>query len=169
MEKRHPNFKDIAGLKFGKLTVVKFLYTKKTGKSGKVAYWECLCDCGNGYVARAFNLKSGQLISCGCAYKDMGKRMIKPDNAHPKNTLYNLYVQRCKKRKISLSMDKESLIKLVSLDCYYCGIDYTINRKQKYGEFKCNGLDRIDNNKGYEIDNVLTCCQYCNAIRIDMY
>ncbi len=167
MTNRHSNFKDRTNKKYGKLTVVKFLYTKQTGKSGKNAFWECRCDCGNLCIVSGFNLGSGSTKSCGCAYKDMGKRMVKPDNAHSKNALYNLYVQRCKSRKLEL-MDKLTLLSIVIEPCYYCGLDYSINKKFKYSEFKCNGLDRIDNSIGYLKDNVLPCCQYCNAIRMDV-
>lgn len=167
MEKKHSNFKDIIGQKFGKLTAIKFLFTKKTGKSGKNAYWGCVCSCGNFHIASGYGLRYGQVTSCGCAYRDMGLRMIKPNNAHSKNTLYNLYIQRCKKRKINL-MSKNDLLNIVINPCYYCNLDYSINKKQKHTEFKCNGLDRIDNNEGYELNNVLPCCQYCNAIRMDV-
>ncbi len=30
------------------------------------------------------------------------------------------------------------------------------------GNFKYNGLDRIDSNEGHTIDNVVPCCKYCN-------
>jgi hypothetical protein len=167
MEKRHPNFKDITGMKFGKLTAIRFVFSKKTGKSGKNAYWECKCDCGNVHIGTGYNLRSGQLISCGCAYQDMGQRMVKPNNTSPKNNLYNLYIQRCKGRR-EFSLSKEQLFALVVNPCYYCGIDFSINKKTKYGQFKCNGLDRINNLNGYTMDNVLPCCHYCNAIRMDV-
>ena len=34
--------------------------------------------------------------------------------------------------------------------------------KVYYEELKSNGLDRVDNNKGYTIDNVVPCCKRCN-------
>lgn len=40
--------------------------------------------------------------------------------------------------------------------CYYCSGNIEI-----YG----SGLDRIDNSKGYEKDNVLPCCGRCNIMR----
>ena len=43
MDKR---IKNIVGQKFGRLTVIKYLYSKK-----HKPYWLCQCDCGNEYVA----------------------------------------------------------------------------------------------------------------------
>jgi hypothetical protein len=33
--------------------------------------------------------------------------------------------------------------------------------------FCYNGLDRVDNGKGYEIDNVVPCCKECNYAKCD--
>jgi len=49
--------------------------------------------------------------------------------------------------------------KLISKPCYYCEDFFAA--KSKYG----SGLDRIDNTKGYTVDNVLPCCKQCNSIR----
>lgn len=62
-EKNKP--KDILGMKFGKLLVIKFLYMRQDN-----AYWMCLCDCGSDIVIPAFNLKSGNTRSCGCSSKE---------------------------------------------------------------------------------------------------
>jgi hypothetical protein len=45
----------------------------------------------------------------------------------------------------------------ISSGCFYCGADLlTIGGVS---------LDRIDNSKGYTLDNVLPCCGNCNMIR----
>ena len=38
-------------------------------------------------------------------------------------------------------------------DCFYCG---------KPGP---NGIDRVDNNKGYELSNCVPCCKHCNYVK----
>jgi len=43
-------------------------------------------------------------------------------------------------------------------NCHYCG-------KHSVEEVKLNGLDRVDNNRGYHIDNVVTCCEQCNVAK----
>lgn len=43
------------------------------------------------------------------------------------------------------------------LPCTYCG-----------SEIKTIGLDRIDNSRGYEIDNITPCCYICNRMRMQL-
>lgn len=55
--------KNIAGVRFGKLTVVAL--ADKRGANG-VYYWLCKCDCGKDHTVSATNLKNGSTRSCGC-------------------------------------------------------------------------------------------------------
>lgn len=54
---------DLTGQKFGKLKVIKLLYSTAQGN-----VWQCLCDCGNIVNARAQDLKNGDKVSCGCVH-----------------------------------------------------------------------------------------------------
>lgn len=51
--------------------------------------------------------------------------------------------------------------KLITQSCHYCS--NCLAPKKASGV----GLDRIDNTKGYQLDNVLPCCGVCNSIRND--
>ena len=54
--------KNLVGMKFGKLTVVKFHGINKGG-----AYlWDCKCDCGNLCTVIGSRLNNGLTKSCGC-------------------------------------------------------------------------------------------------------
>lgn len=54
--------KDISGQRFGRLTVLCL-----AGRSlGHVAYWVCVCDCGEETIARGTSLRDGSIKSCGC-------------------------------------------------------------------------------------------------------
>jgi hypothetical protein len=64
-----------------------------------------------------------------------------------------------KKRKILWSLTFEEYSKLIKLSCDYC------DNKLGLVVGRSTGLDRIDNSKGYEIDNVVSCCYPCNAIK----
>ena len=50
-------------------------------------------------------------------------------------------------------------VKLLQQGCHYCGEGLENSTK--------SGLDRINNSKGYTLDNVLPCCGACNQIRGD--
>lgn len=56
---------NIAGQKFGRLTVIKYAYTIK-----KIAFWLCKCECGNEKIVRGNDLRRGKIKSCGCFRKD---------------------------------------------------------------------------------------------------
>lgn len=58
----------------------------------------------------------------------------------------------------TLDFTKDELKNILNDKCYYCGDD-----KSKMG------LDRIDNNKGHTLDNVVVCCELCNMTRGDRY
>lgn len=40
-----------------------------------------------------------------------------------------------------------------------------MNKAEKLKAIKNIGCDRIDNNKGHSIDNVVPCCNICNTVR----
>lgn len=56
---------EMLGRRFGRLTVVRHAGTAGRGK-GRVALWECRCDCGKDVIRRGRNLRGGSTRSCGC-------------------------------------------------------------------------------------------------------
>ena len=59
--KKPVNFKDLTGMRFGNLTVI------KEAPSNSSTKWECKCDCGNITIVFANNLlKGNHTTSCGC-------------------------------------------------------------------------------------------------------
>jgi hypothetical protein len=61
-----PNFKDITGQVFSRLTVQK----RDIKNKNRCAVWLCLCSCGNTVKAVGKDLRYGHVQSCGCLYKD---------------------------------------------------------------------------------------------------
>lgn len=59
-----PPFKDIIGMKFGRLTVIKLAYTKRASKI--LYYYLCKCDCGKEHIVLKSSLLNGLTKSCGC-------------------------------------------------------------------------------------------------------
>ena len=61
-----PNKLELAGQKFGRLTVI-----GEAGKDKRGNYlWECQCECGNTLVTIARPLRIGRTVSCGCYNKE---------------------------------------------------------------------------------------------------
>lgn len=58
--------RDLAGQKFGRLTV---LYELPERKNGKIQ-WRCRCDCGSEKDVLSTSLTSGHTQSCGCLQKE---------------------------------------------------------------------------------------------------
>lgn len=66
-------FKDLSGLKFGRLTVLK-QGESRIGKNGKpLTFWKCLCECGNIVEVYAGSLTSKLTTSCGCLQKEKAR------------------------------------------------------------------------------------------------
>lgn len=60
-------FIDLAGQKFGRLTVVE---QQGKSKDGRIL-WLCICDCGNEKVVSGHDLKNEDTKSCGCLLKEI--------------------------------------------------------------------------------------------------
>lgn len=74
------NTKNEIGNKYGKLTVIS--RSDKKDKS-RLAYWDCLCECGNKVVVSGSNLRTGNTTSCGCVAKDVvSKRSFKDETGN---------------------------------------------------------------------------------------
>ena len=64
---------------------------------------------------------------------------------------------------------KEKFKKLTSSNCNYCGESPSkIKKTDCGGEYKYNGLDRLNSNIGYIESNVVSCCWKCNASKTNM-
>jgi len=66
-------FKDLTGMRFGRLTVIGIAGHDNYGK----LLWRCKCDCGNERVTHGRSLQNGMCKSCGClnleAKREMGR------------------------------------------------------------------------------------------------
>ena len=60
---------DLAGKRFGKLTVLEEYGRDKSGQ----ILWRCLCDCGQYTTVLRGNLRSGITKSCGCFAREQAK------------------------------------------------------------------------------------------------
>lgn len=57
----HKFYEDLSGKKIGKLTVI-----KKSDKSDRRLYWDCICECGKEITVKGDHLRQKNQLSCGC-------------------------------------------------------------------------------------------------------
>jgi len=62
---------DLAGARFGRLTVVRLDAQQEHGKHAR---WVCVCDCGTECVAPSKHLRAGEKRSCGCLAREVGAK-----------------------------------------------------------------------------------------------
>lgn len=61
------------------------------------------------------------------------------------------------KRGLSYNLTREQFMSFWQMPCSYCG-----------DSIDTIGIDRVDNAKGYEMDNVVSCCGVCNHAKAKM-
>lgn len=157
---------NLTGQIFTRLTVIEKVENNKWGD----VQWLCRCICGNEVIVRSYNLKSGASKSCGCLQKEIVKKIrILPKGEGAFNNLYYSYKEHARKRNIEWNLTKKQFKILTKGNCIYCGIEpLQVNHPKRHnGDYIYNGIDRVDNNKGYIIDNCVSCCGYCNWAKKD--
>jgi hypothetical protein len=70
---------------------------------------------------------------------------------------YIEYKNRASKKNLEFILSHDEYLFMITQDCYLCG--------KKSNSHHLNGIDRIDNNKGYTLDNVNSCCANCNYMK----
>lgn len=61
-----------------------------------------------------------------------------------------------KKRGLSLCLEQDDVLKMMKEPCFYC---------ERIGDNISHSLDRLDNEREYTANNVVTCCSQCNHMK----
>ena len=142
---------DYVGMKFGKLTVIKYLYHTEYDQR----IFECLCDCGNVGKFNIYNIKhkNKNPVSCGCWRNDVIDHW---------QTQWKRFLADAKKRNHIVMITIDEFIRISQSNCEYCGEPPTLKMINRSCKYKRNGIDRVDNFVGYELTNCVPCCWICN-------
>jgi len=130
------------------------------------------CECGEQFsLSRQYKFKNTMQLRC--------KQCKRKENMQP-NVGERAAYKRVKSdamrggREFDLPLDW--FLEAIHMPCHYCGrvdqnsINVASKRKGEFliKDFKYNGLDRLNNDIGYVIENVVPCCFVCNRAKNSM-
>lgn len=151
----------IVGQRFGRLGVVA---ESRHGPSRV----ECACDCGATKWFGRSNVRLGGSTSCGCFRRELTSTR---GGSGWLGEMYRQTLRNAASRGLTCTLTRDDVEKLVAMDCHYCGAP-PANRRSSgplaAPKCKVNGIDRVDNARGYEPDNVAPCCPTCNGAKCTM-
>ena len=160
--------KDETGNRYGKLVVLERAGSYNyRGSLSVVATWMCQCDCGNKTVVHGAHLRSGATQSCSCLVGTVGPGRRLPKGESAFRRIVRSYARSAAKADRVWELTNREAKTLMGQPCHYCGgepnnISFA---KKDNGAFIYNGLDRLDNSKGYTLENVVPCCWACNRAK----
>ena len=95
---------------------------------------------------------------------------IKASKIVATNTKYCEYKSKAKFRSIPFELTKIEFASLIFQNCYYCNRSssnvykrYNKGCRKSHTPILYNGVDRIDNDGGYFLENCVPCCKICNG------
>ena len=153
-----------------------FMYTTPSNK--KEWRWECKCDCGEIFTSRE-NQIPNRYGCISCTHKKSGMETAQKKAKGLKhvgliNRLLKDYKAGAVKRNYEFTLTFDDFVKLLAGNCAYCGSEPEVHEYEKQymqvleEPYKHNGIDRIDPNKGYTLENCVSCCSKCNYAKHEM-
>lgn len=158
---------DLTGRRFGFRTVIAFAGHKP--EYGNAFLWLCRCNCGSEDVVAGGALRSGTAHMCQhCSNSALHKRNLLPDDLAAFRHVWRATKNSARYRKLDWDLSEDFFRKLTQRDCVYCGNHPSNQAKPYRGLWVYNGADRVDNTRGYLMDNVVACCWVCNRMKREM-
>lgn len=160
--------RDFTNERFGRLVVLRDLpsvrFKRPSGRSDARRMVEVECDCGSKlFETRLHGLTTGNTTSCGCLQKENARKAIWKDDREEMafKNLLRTYKSGAKNRGYSWELTEEEFRDLTKSDCWYTGRkpSFLLSAPTSPDEgYLYNGIDRLDNTKGYTKENCVACC-----------
>jgi hypothetical protein len=146
---------------------------------GKNKTWICRCKCGSEkrfWKASAINKQK----TCGCGIDKAG---LTAKQRRSMLSRMHGYKGGAKSRGFKWSLTYSQFVEIATGNCFYCNSEPKVwdcvsgapsvqkaspNINAKDYEIKFNGIDRLNSDIGYTIENVVPCCVKCNRAKSDM-
>jgi hypothetical protein len=128
-----------------------------------------LCvNCGKDYeqFMTRYNKPSKLCKACNLVNKNQDakrsdrERNYKHEHYRNLEQYYKNYITSAAKRGYTMSLSFEDFKTYVLSPCYYC---------TSFVAEEVNGIDRINNDIGYEKDNCVACCETCNMMKFTLH
>lgn len=155
---------EYVGKVYDYLTILEFVKFRNYSKSRQPIY-KCKCRCGKFIEIGLWTLKSKKSeSSCGCIFK---RKKSLPKGEAALNSLFSSYKKAARNRNYTFKLTKKDFKCIINKNCNYCGEppSNTFKTDNDTGNYTYNGIDRVDNNKGYTKNNVVPCCIICNRAK----
>lgn len=158
--------KSLVGRRFGRLVAIERTRDQKS----QTTFYRCQCDCGAEVPAvQHSNLLSDSAQSCGCLKRETVARRSRREPGHAvKTNIWLCYIRNAKQRGHSWELTRIEVETLILSACHYCGCVGSMQTKSSTGDvLSRNGIDRLDNTRGYTRENSVACCKPCNQAKND--
>lgn len=162
---------DLTGVRFGRWTVL-----PQRRRNKRHTEWLCKCECGTERWVSGKNIRKQKTNSCGCLARELTSIRFKGLPGKTRNPLAqelairHKYERNARDRKMEFDLSITQFKEIIDRPCHYCGAPpsnvYRGSRAAR--EYNYSGIDRVDNEKGYLIDNVRPCCHTCNRAKSNM-
>ncbi len=171
---------------YNNIKVLEFHSFKLVGTKGKrTSLCKFLClHCNTEFINKLQKVRRGVIKSCGCM-PNMAKNISK---ARSKMTsrervlkdALKKYTTNARVKERDFELTYNQFCEFVSGDCHYCGeppiprTSKQILSKLKYRDdvtkevLSLNGIDRINSEIGYTLNNCVSCCEICNKAKRDL-
>ena len=155
------NVKDYTGLETNKFIILK---KQKTKAKNQCYEYIALCKfCNKEFITNSQKISTNR----GCNNCGICPKREKRKNGY--EVLYKSYQYSAKKRKLEFNLKIEEFIETVTKNCYYCGMEPSLrDNERKILSIYTNGIDRLNNTKGYLKDNCVPCCPTCNLMKLNL-
>ena len=162
------HFIDITGQTYNSLTVLWLV-----GFHNQRAEWLCKCNqCGKYVIVNSHNLRTGHTKTCGCAKKDISKKLRK-DKVGNQYGYLKVLSYDCSKNEMPYYMVK----------CLNCGRIYSVNGHSLERQYSCGCIRSKNANKilrkmrgsdimhikNVEIEKTFDDCIFRNRLKFDFY
>jgi len=130
------------------------------------------CECGNQFFLRETN-SFDNWMSVKCS--DCKRREKIMDHVGERYVLKRIRSDAARNNR-EFALDLQWIIDHIHKPCHYCGrvdtnsitVKSKVPGKVLIKDFRYNGVDRVQNEHGYILDNCVPCCFVCNRAKQSM-